>query len=216
MTISHHLDDATLVAYASGNLAEAHGIVVEAHVAMCAQCRAGLRQAESLGGAVLAEQNEAAVSDVCRSATLASLDAIVPQMVKAKVEQGEVPAVLSRLLDGKALAELPWKKKAPGVAMFDIPMSKGSKTHLKLLSIKPGSEMPEHGHGGEEITLILKGAYQDHIGRFGAGDVADLDEDVEHRPVVVGDDVCICLVALEAPTKFKSIWARLAQPFVGI
>lgn len=216
MTISHHLDDATLVAYASGNLAEAHGIVVEAHVAMCAVCRAGLRQAESLGGAVLADQSEEAVSDLCRSATLASLDAVMAQTAKQKKAQGEVPHILSRLLDGKALADLHWKKKAPGVAIFDIQISKGSKTHLKLLSIKPGAAMPEHGHGGEEITLILKGAYRDHMGLFQVGDVADLDEDVEHTPIVVGDEACVCLVALEAPTRFKSIWARLAQPFVGI
>jgi putative transcriptional regulator len=216
VTIIHHLDDATLVAYASGNLAEAHSVVVEAHVAMCSVCRAGLRQAESLGGAVLADQNEEAVSDLCRSATLASLDAALPHAAKPKSAKGEVPLVLSRLLDGKSLADVAWKKKAPGVAMFDIPMSKGSKTQLKLLSIKPGAAMPEHGHGGEEITLVLKGAYHDHMGRFGAGDVADLDEDVEHTPVVTGDEACICLVALEAPTRFKSIWARLAQPFVGI
>jgi putative transcriptional regulator len=216
VTISHHLDDATLVAYASGNLAAAHGILVEAHVAMCGQCRAGLRQAESLGGAVLADQEDVAVTDLCRSATLASLDAILPQAAKAKQVKGELPLVLSRLLDGKALDDLHWKKKAPGVSMFDIPLSKGSKTHLKLLSIKPGAAMPEHGHGGEEITLILKGAYRDHMGLFQAGDVADLDEDIEHTPVVVGEVACICLVALEAPTRFKSFWARLAQPFVGI
>jgi putative transcriptional regulator len=216
VTISHHLDDATLVAYASGNLAEAHGIVVEAHVAMCSQCRAGVRQAESLGGAVLADQNDVAVTDLCRSATLASLDAILPQAAKAKQAKGELPLVLSRLLDGKDLADLNWKRKAPGVAMFDIALSKGSKSHLKLLSIKPGAAMPEHGHGGEEITLILKGAYKDHMGLFQKGDVADLDEDIEHTPVVVGDEACICLVALEAPTRFKSFWARLAQPFVGI
>ena len=216
MTISHHLDDATLVAYASGTLPEAHGIVVEAHVAMCQACRAGLRQAEGVGGAILADQIEAPVSDVCRSATLASLDAVLAQSPKAKVPQGEIPLVLSRLLNGKPLADLAWKKKAPGFSMFNIPTSKGSKTQLKLLSIKPGAAIPEHGHGGEEITLILKGAYRDHMGLYQAGDVADLDEDVEHTPIVVGDEVCICLVAVEAPTRFKSIWARLAQPFVGI
>jgi anti-sigma factor ChrR (cupin superfamily) len=27
---------------------------------------------------------------------------------------------------------------------------------------------------------------------------------------------CICLIATEAPTRFRALWARLAQPFVGI
>ena len=79
-----------------------------------------------------------------------------------------------------------------------------------------GRAMPEHGHGGEEITLVLKGAYSDHMGRFGEGDVADLDEAIEHRPVVDEDRDCICLVATERPTRFKSLAARLMQPFVGI
>ena len=47
-------------------------------------------------------------------------------------------------------------------------------------------------------------------------DVADLDEDIEHRPVVEQDGDCICLVATERPTRFKSFAARLMQPFVGI
>ena len=36
------------------------------------------------------------------------------------------------------------------------------------------------------------------------------------QPRVDSDEDCICLVATEAPTRFKSFWARLAQPFVGI
>jgi putative transcriptional regulator len=76
--------------------------------------------------------------------------------------------------------------------------------------------VPEHGHGGEEVTLILSGAYRDHMGRFGRGDVADLDEDIEHKPVAEDGEDCICLVAIERPTRFKSFAARLMQPLVGI
>jgi putative transcriptional regulator len=100
--------------------------------------------------------------------------------------------------------------------MFDVKLPPGARGQLKLLRIGAGRAMPEHGHGGEEITLVLKGAYRDHMGRFGAGDVADLDEDIEHKPVVEQDGDCICLVATERPTRFKSLAARLMQPFVGI
>ena len=84
------------------------------------------------------------------------------------------------------------------------------------MRIAPGTAMPEHGHGGEEITLILSGAYNDNFGRYAPGDVADLDESVEHQPIVEQDAACICLVATEAPTRFKSWPARLLQPLVGI
>jgi putative transcriptional regulator len=219
VTITHHLDDATILAFAAGTLGEAHGIVVAAHMSSCSFCRANLRSAEILGGAILAQQPESAVSDLCRSATLASLDSKPSTKKNVPVLHGELPPALARALGGKSLSDVKWHKKAPGVATFDVPLAnlpKGDRTHLKLLRIGTGRAMPEHGHGGEELTLILKGSYTDHMGKFSVGDVADLDEDIEHQPVVDSLEDCICLVATEAPTRFKSIWARLAQPFVGI
>jgi putative transcriptional regulator len=217
VTLNHHLDDATIVAYAAGTLGEAHSVVAAAHIAVCATCRGSARAAESLGGSLLQAQDEDAVSDACRAATLASLDGVVQ---KARQEQpsvaADVPLPLSSLLGHARLSDLKWKRKAPGIAKVDLPLSPGSRTHLQLLKIAPGKTMPEHGHGGEELTLVLKGSYSDHTGRYIKGDVADLDVDVEHEPRVDSDEECICLIATEAPTRFKSIWARLAQPFVGI
>ena len=87
---------------------------------------------------------------------------------------------------------------------------------LFLLKIGPGRKIPEHGHGGTEMTLILSGSYSDAMGRFAKGDIADLDEHVEHQPVVDSEEPCICLVATEEPTRFKGIVSRLMQPLVGI
>jgi putative transcriptional regulator len=147
---------------------------------------------------------------------MAALEQAAPVRTAVRAPLSELPVPLSRLLPAQALTDIVWKKKAPGVAMFDVPLPKGARGQLKLLRISAGRAMPEHGHGGEEITLVLKGAYRDHMGRFAAGDVADLDEEIEHRPVVEQDGDCICLVATERPTRFKSLTARLMQPFVGI
>ncbi|MBO6932531.1 MAG: cupin domain-containing protein, partial [Roseibium sp.] len=65
-------------------------------------------------------------------------------------------------------------------------------------------------------TLVLSGAYRDELGRFGPGDIADLDEHVEHQPRVEAGAPCICIVATEAPTRFKNLISRLLQPLVGI
>jgi putative transcriptional regulator len=217
VNITHHLDDATIVAFAAGTLGEAHGFAVATHVAYCQACRNAVRDAEQLGGELLNEQDGAAVSDSCRAATLASLDGILAAVKQRPVASASgVPAVLCNLLGNQPLEQLKWKTKAPGVATFEIPMTPGGKTHLQLLRIGPGRQMPEHGHGGEELTVILRGSYSDHTGRYMQGDVADLDEDIEHQPKVDSAVDCICLVATEAPARFKSIWARLAQPFIGI
>ena len=84
-----------------------------------------------------------------------------------------------------------------------------------LLSIAPGKSMPVHSHQGSELTLVLKGAYDDELGHFAAGDVADLDSDVEHQPVVSRGETCICLAALDAPLRFPGRIARMLQPLFG-
>jgi putative transcriptional regulator len=212
---THHLDYSTLMAYAAGTLDEAFAVVAAAHIAACPVCRKAVREAEAVGGALLEQMPDGQVSDSCRERTLAALEGIAPAR-RAAPQPSAIPAPLARLIGASDFSAITWKTKAPGVAMFDIKLPAGSKGQLKLLRIGAGRAMPEHGHGGEEITLVLKGAYRDHIGRFAAGDVADLDEDIEHKPVVESDQDCICLVATERPTRFKTLAARLMQPFVGI
>ena len=210
MTIIQHLDDATILAYAAGTLGEALSVVAATHVAMCPTCLGAVRKAEAFGGEILDGLETAAVSDICRAATLASLDG----RVTATKPVAQTP--LQRILGGKEFSELRWRKKAPGVSVVELPLSKNSKGSLKLLSIASGMSMLEHGHGGEELTLVLKGAFKDKMGRFAVGDIADLDEDVEHCPIIEEGETCICLFATEAPSRYKTWVGRLLQPFIGI
>ncbi|MFN4140553.1 ChrR family anti-sigma-E factor [Aestuariivirga sp.] len=216
MTPTHHLDASTLLAYAAGTLDEAFTVVAASHIALCPACRGAVRAAEGLGGELFDRMADTAISAGCRARTMAALDQAGLHRLPVPGPKPELPVPLARLLPSQRLDEIGWKRKAPGVAIFDVKLPTGAKGQLKLLRIGAGRAMPEHGHGGEEITLVLKGAYRDHLGRFGAGDVADLDEEIEHQPVVEADGDCICLVATERPTRFKSFAARLMQPFVGI
>ena len=215
MTIIHHLDDATILAYAAGTLGEALSVAAACHVSMCSQCRSAVRKAESLGGEILDDLQSSAVSDVCRAATLASLND-VPKANHRVVVKSDMPLPLQRLLKGQDFAQLRWRKKAPGVAIYELPLSKSAKGSLKLLSIASGMSMLEHGHGGEELTLVLQGAFKDKVGRFARGDIADLDQDTEHCPIIEEGETCICLYATEAPSHFKTFIGRLLQPFLGI
>ena len=210
MTITHHLDDATILAYAAGTLGEALSIAAATHVAMCPVCRVAVRRAEALGGEIFDEIETAAVSDVCRQATLASLDG------GRVAAPSPVQTPLQRILNGKSFSELRWRKLAPGVSVVELPLSKGAKGSLKLLSIASGMSMLEHAHGGEELTLVLQGAFKDKTGHFTVGDIADLDEDTEHCPIIDDGETCICLFATEAPSRYKTFIGRFLQPFLGI
>ena len=44
----------------------------------------------------------------------------------------------------------------------------------------------------------------------------EVDESVIHRPVVDEGPECIALIVTEAPLKFRTWMARLAQPLIGI
>ncbi len=216
MKPTHHLDHSTVLAYAAGTLNEAFTVVAASHIAVCPACRDAVRAAETLGGELLKDMADSAVSEACRARTLSALEQATLHRLPVPAPKSQLPAPLARLIGAGSFDDIQWSKKAPGVAMFDVKLPAQAKGQLKLLRISAGRAMPEHGHGGEEITLVLQGAYRDHMGRFTPGDVADLDENIEHKPVVEKDCDCICLVATERPTRFKSLAARILQPFVGI
>ena len=217
MTIIHHADDATLISFAAGTLPEALCAVVATHIAMCPRCRAELSHMERLG-AVMLEGLAPAVTGPAPA-----VRAINPAMTskraaiaRAPVErQASVPDPLSRLV-GKNLSDIRWKRLGIGMWHAPLPLSKGAKGDLRLFKVAPGLAMPEHGHGGSELSLILEGSYTDEFGRFGVGDLADLDTEAEHQPVADPATGCICLIAAEEKARFKGLLARLVQPFVGI
>lgn len=221
MTISHHLDHATILRYASGDLDESFAVVVASHIAMCPHCRAAVRAAEQMGGELLDADQTADLSAGALDRMMDALDGADVE-VAAPVARpdfgaadGDVPAPLRRFV-GPRLGGIAWKSVAPGIRRCSIDLPSEPDSQLYLLHIAPGKAMPEHGHGGAEMTLILSGAYSDDFGRFGPGDVADLDEHVEHQPFVELDEPCICVIATEKKAKFKKLVPRLFQPIVGI
>jgi putative transcriptional regulator len=107
-----------------------------------------------------------------------------------------------------------WRKVLPGVAVRELKLP-GTTGQLRLVRMAPGRALPEHGHGSGELTLVLRGAYSDGLGRFTIGDIADLDGAAVHRPVA-DDTGCICLVATATPPRYRSWFTRLWQRVTGI
>ena len=215
MKIAHHPDRATLMSYAAGSLDEAFATVVATHLASCAECRSRIRETEEIGGNLLEAIDAVPLDAAAFERAMRRLNEPVETLVEPEQRKPSLSRPLARLVGG-GLDDVAWKTVAPGVAMHRLPTSKAARGSLRLLKIAPGKKIPEHGHGGTEITLVLTGSYRDAFGRFGPGDVADLDENVEHQPMVDSSEPCICLVATEAPTRFKSFFGRLFQPLVGI
>lgn len=247
MRPDHHLDESTLLSYSAGALPLALSVVVSAHLAMCPQCQAGLRQAEAIGGALLqmaTERGDDERADAtgqapsarheadARAAMLRRLDdpGLLVDRADASARDkrfgtsappstqrsGNLPTDDDRLPlalhphFGTTFSGLRWHFLAPGVRHIRARVPEG---RLFLLKLAPGVRLPEHGHGCNELTLVLRGAYTDRFGEFRAGDIADLDMDAEHQPTITSDEPCITLAATDAPIRIKNRGLRLLQPW---
>lgn len=215
MSCNHHPDDSTLLGYGAGCLPDALAMVVACHITVCDQCHDKIADAEQIGLGLMEQEPVQSMSESSREWILAMLDEPVeesypePQLAVGDDLDGDIPAPLQPLL-GQWFSELHWRTMAPGMKQFILPASKGK---LRLLKIAPGTFMPSHGHSGSELTLVLKGSYSDELGRFSAGDVADVDPDMNHQPVADTHEGCICLIATDGPLRFKGLVPRLLQPF---
>lgn len=211
-TIHHHLTDDVLMAYSAGSLPEAFSLIVATHVSLCDECRARLGSFDAIGGTLIDACGEAELSDGAFEATMARITGVVPagRPVRAK---GVFPAPLQDYVGGDVDA-VRWRSLGGGVRHAILPTSKDAS--VRLLYIPAGAEMPDHGHRGREMTLVLKGAFHDEGGRYARGDVEIADEATEHRPIAEPGEDCVCLTATDAPLRFRGLIPRLAQPFFRI
>ena len=212
-SINHHLTDALLMSYASGTLDEGFSIVVATHVSLCDECRARLESFEAVGGSLVEDVDSVDMAEDSLEATMALIDAAPVFDVAPKRSAKVLPQPLCDYIGGD-LEDVHWKPVGGGVKQSVLDVVGGAQ--VRLLSIPGGAAMPDHGHNGLELTLVLQGAFQDEDDRFGRGDIEVANEDLHHTPVAEAGQDCICLAATDAPLKFKGILPRLAQRFVGI
>ena len=212
--IKHHLNDAVMMAYAAGTLPEAFNLIVASHISLCDTCRAQAESFEALGGEVLDQPTSAALSDSCLSQTLGLIDGgDVIEAPKPAQARGVLPAPLQDYVGGD-LDDVQWRSVGMGVKQAILPTSK--EASARLLLIPAGTAMPDHGHAGTEMTLVLKGAFQDEDDYFARGDVEIADSDLHHTPVADIHEDCICLAVADAPLQFDRLLPRIAQRFLRI
>ncbi|MCX7643880.1 MAG: ChrR family anti-sigma-E factor [Rhodobacteraceae bacterium] len=212
--INHHLTDPLLIAYAAGTLPEAFSLVAATHVSLCDECRARLAAFEAVGGAVVETAEAVPVAEGSLAATLARIAAGPKAEIRTPPKAaGILPAPLAAYVGGD-LSAVRWRSVGGGVRQAILPTSRGAS--VRLLHIPAGAAVPDHGHRGTELTLVLQGAFRDDADRFARGDVEVADASVEHTPVAEPGEDCICLAATDAPLRFNALLPRLAQPFLRI
>ncbi|GAB4521704.1 MAG: ChrR family anti-sigma-E factor [Amphiplicatus sp.] len=218
--IRHHPKTETLAAYAAGALDEARAVVITTHLDLCDACRTAARDFETLGGICLEHAEPVAIKEgALERFWLRAGDApaeSTPASTRAAndFDLGEARPLSAYLKGG--LDAVKWRPIASGIAQCVLDAQGYRKGVLRLLKIAPGVRLSKHTHGGEELTLILRGAYEDELGEFHPGDLADLDDEATHSPCAIGEEPCICLIAASAPLKFKGLAGKIVQPFIGL
>jgi putative transcriptional regulator len=221
MRTEHHIRKSTLLDYAAGRLSATLSVVAASHLAWCRECRKAVEAAAGTTREGPQELREGARPlDMARPGQTA-LKAMDRLPAAAEIAAGDMsdfglPMPLALRLDGRGLEDLAWRKVLPGVAVRELELPPGGAGQLRLVRIAPGRALPEHGHGGGELSLVLRGAYRDQHGRYTIGDIADLDGTAVHRPVAEDAGPCICFVAAETPTLYRSWSGRMWQRLIGL
>lgn len=214
--IKHHLTQSVLMGYAAGSLPEAFNLMVAAHISLCDTCRAEVESYDAVGGEVFehAQYDDVALSPGSFAATMALIAGGAPDApVMARANGSVLPGPLQDYVGGD-LESVKWRSIGLGVKQAILPTSRDASA--RLLFIPAGTAMPDHGHHGTEMTMVLQGAFQDEDDYFARGDVEVADSDLHHTPVADIHEDCICLAVTDAPLQFEGLLPKIAQRFARI
>ncbi len=220
MSIRSHPQPGTLISYAAGTLPGAIAGVVACHLSVCPECRANLRLLERIGGLMLERLDSPDSGGAAEELAARRASRLDPAFFAADADHTDpapddqlLPAPLARYL-GMGSADIPWKSLPRGVKQYWVKFPAGSGL-MRLLKVPPHTQLLEHSHLGQEVTMVLKGIYSDHTGDYVPGDICEMDEGMEHEPAGTSDEECVCIVASEMPPRYSKWYARMVQPLLG-
>jgi putative transcriptional regulator len=206
MANSHHYAT-LLMENASGATSPAVNLLVRTHLAIAGQKAMRLSQAwDAVGGALL---EGIAPEEMGAAPLVVSKDRAAPKGGDATGDQ----LCASAALIEKAMrdpAEIDWRWRAPAMRQCALPIQEAS-----LIRLAGGKSVARHTHTGEELTLVLRGGFEDEAGVYEPGDIAFADESTVHRPHVAKGSDCICLVAMTGEWRFKTLMGRIAARFLS-
>lgn len=218
-----HLQEDLLLDYASGALPSPVSLLVATHLTLCPVCRDAVDGYETIGGALLEEITPVAMAADALEMAFASLETDNIEVLEtdnaANLEPDDptapsIPRALSRVLGG-SVETLAWKPRARGIAEVELPVGNDGYS-ASLLRIEPGAAIRSHTHEGQELTLVLRGAFSDASGHYQRGDVCHATPEITHAPVADPGEVCLCLAVVDGSLKLTGLVGRMLNPFLRL
>lgn len=218
--VKYHPDTRFLTDYAAGSLPRSQALCVAAHLHYCPACRTKVGELSSVGAELFMDQAPVAVSDDCFGRIMDRLDdrldapAPAAQSVPAAPDDpgdGAMPRAIRKLTRG-SLDNLNWRKIGKSFSYSTLRLG-DPRRETSLLHIAAGGNLPKHHHGGDEITVVLKGSFSDQEDHYHVGDYIVRTRGETHTPVASQDEDCLCLATLDAPIVMNNWFLRLLMPF---
>jgi putative transcriptional regulator len=212
--VKHHPPIEFLTEYASGALPIAQAACVSAHLSYCHRCHQQVDSLEGLGGVMLERLAPEVVSESVLETVLARLDEPVPLQYGKSVDDGGLPSLLRRIINGD-YSQLTWKRLTSSLSISYL-KSGDTDYEFALDRIASGGAIPHHDHRGSEMTLVLHGGFSDERGEYHPGDFVYRTADEEHAPRAIPGEDCVCLAVLDAPLRFTRWRHRWINPFLQL
>jgi len=154
---------------------------------------------------VLGLIDEAAARDA--AAVAAALD---PTAFKDEI--AALPSPVREAALEKLAGDGEWKFAGFGIQRLHLFDDDGAEA--VLMRIQPGHGVAHHDHEGDELTLVLTGAYNDGEASYAPGDVSLAAPGFAHTPKAEPGEVCYVLLAYRGAPKFTGVFG-LAQRWLG-
>lgn len=189
------LGDGLVLDAASGAAPKALLVLAQSQAALRADARERLDCVEAAFGSLLEQSPEAELSADLFDQTVGELDnasGVQDERDAQGMAEGGLPAPIAHALMGQK--ERGWKRRFGGLQERVIDSLCEPGIRARLVRIPPGAGTIEHGHEGDEHTLVLSGAFVDEHGSYDVGDACVAGPNEVHHPRVEGSKACICFV----------------------
>lgn len=206
--------DELISGYAAGRLPDAVNFIVANHLELSAASVQLAASCNCVGGALIDALPESRVrSDLLDDILKATEEEIAVETKSSNSSaNADLPSLLRKHLDGP-VEQLDWREFS-GIGEYDLLHCDRDGYHIKLVKVRAGRAVPQHTHDGDELTLILRGAFDDVTGRYERGDLAIANHEVDHRPIADSQVDCLCLAVSNAPIRLSGSLTRYLNPFL--
>lgn len=215
--VKHHPAPDFLTDFVAGTLPIAQAACISAHLTYCDGCRKSTEQLQTIGGVLMEQLAPVAVSEAVLDTVLARLDEPAPLSFanqRVREEEENLPGLLNRIINGD-FTQLVWRRITRSLSVSYLKTG-DSDYEFALYRIAAGGRIPDHDHGGSEMTLVLEGGFSDERGTYHPGDFIFRKTSETHAPMAIDGEECICLAVLDAPLKFTSWQYRWMNPFIQL